>query len=146
MVNQYYKLPIQFESLMQRNMDLSTCDLKRSIAQNIYMIITSKYREHRFDESYGCELWDMDFEVIPNENTWLDRIRRSIAIATIRHETRLDEVHVDVSIGQDEQLYSLKNTKAVKKRLTIYVNATLKQTGEPFTFTTVIYLSPMSLD
>ena len=68
MPTKYYELPINFSSLMQKNNELAACDLKKSIAQNIYLIITSRFRENRFDDSYGCELWDMDFELVHNES------------------------------------------------------------------------------
>ena len=61
MINHYYQLPINFKTLMSTNSALPTCDLKQSIAQNIFLIITTKYKENRYDESYGCEIWNMDF-------------------------------------------------------------------------------------
>ena len=146
MVKHYYELPLRFDSLIQRNQDLPTCDLKKSIAQNIYLIITSKFREHRFDETYGCELWDMDFELVANQNMWLDRIRKSILKSVVRHEIRLYDINVDIDITQDEQLSTLKQTTAVKKKLTIFVRGLVRETGEELPFTTNIYLSPLSLD
>lgn len=168
MVHQYYELPLNFKTLMQplnlqeapdedevpkggkanvrRKREMATCDLKKSIAQNIYLIITSKYKENRFDETYGCELWDMDFELVSNENMWLERIRKSIYVSVVKHETRLYDVSVEIDITMDEKVASLKSTISVKKRLSIFLNAFISQTGEPFPFSTNIYLSPLSLD
>jgi len=146
MVNHYYELPIDFKLLISKNGELATCDLKQSIAQNIYLIITSKYKENRFDDSYGCELWDMDFELVANENMWMERIRKSVYNSVIKHEPRLYDVIVDIDIILDESITTLKSTKSVKKRLTIYVKGSVTQTGEAFAFNTNIYLSPLSLD
>ncbi|GAA4343138.1 GPW/gp25 family protein [Flaviaesturariibacter amylovorans] len=146
MVKHYYELPIRFSSLLKRNSDLNTCDLKKSIAQNLYLIITSKFEEHRYDKSYGCELWDMDFELIANQNLWLERIRKSVANSVTRHEVRLYEIAVEIEIGQDENLTSLKDSKSVKKKLSIYIKGRIRETGEEFPFSTTIYLSPLSLD
>src|SRR4051812_46709572 len=152
MIGHFYELPIPFRILVEkeeelnRNLELPVCDLKKSIAQNIYLIITSEFKEHRFDESYGCELWDMDFELIANENMWLDRIRKSILKSVVTHEKRLYDINVDLDISQDEQITTLKNTRSVKKRLSIYVTGTIRETGESFPFNTNIYLSPLSLE
>jgi phage baseplate assembly protein W len=146
MVKHYYELPIEFESLMQRNKDLPTCDFKKSIAQNIYLIITSKFREHRYDDSYGCEIWNMDFELISNENMWLDRIHKSIVNSLKVHERRLNNVSVEIEIALDEKLATLKNTQTVKRCLSIKITGNLTETGELFPFNTNIYLSPLSLD
>ena len=146
MVQRYYELPINFEILISKNRELRTCDLKQSIAQNIYLIITSKYKENRYDESYGCELWDLDFELVSNENMWLEKIRRSVFNSVMKHEPRLYDVSVDIDITMDEQVTSLKSTRSVKKRLTIFVKGYVTKTGEPFEFNTNIYLSPLSLD
>jgi len=94
----YYELPIDFDRLMHINTELPTCDLKQSIAQNIYLIITSKHRENRFDESYGCKLWDLDFELVYDENMWLENIRNSVYNSVVRHETRLYDTTVEIDV------------------------------------------------
>lgn len=146
MVKHYYELPINFASLMQRNRDLPTCDMKQSIAQNLYLIITSKFKEHRYDESYGCELWDMDFELISNENLWRERIRKSVSNSVARHEIRLYDISVEIDITQDEGLLTLKDSRSVKKKLSIRIEGRVRETGELYGFSTNIYLSPLSLD
>lgn len=174
MLNRYYRLPIDFKTLTGRkekedgdedeeaekeqergrnwakvksvNHELPTCDLRQSIAQNIFLIITSKHRENRFDDSYGCEIWDMDFELISNENSWLETVRRSIDVSVARHEPRLYDVSVDVDVTLDEQVVTLRSTKTVKKRVRIIVKGRINENGEPFYFDTNIYISPLSLD
>lgn len=146
MINHYYQLPIKFKTLMSANNELPTCDLSQSIAQNIFLIITTKYKENRYDESYGCEIWDMDFELVSNENLWLEKIRKSVDSSVVKHEPRLYDVVVDVDVTMDEQVTTLKSTKTVKKQLRIFVKGNLFKTGEPFSFNTNIYISPLSLD
>jgi predicted component of type VI protein secretion system len=142
----YYELPVNFEHLMRLNRELKTCDLKQSIAQNIYLIISSKHREHRFDDSYGCGLWGLDFELVYDVNMWLETIRRSITAAVEVHETRLSDVSVDVEVLQDDQVQAWGDAKNVKFRLTVFVNGQITQTGESFAFSTQIHLSPLSPD
>lgn len=174
MINRYYQLPINFKILIggkdkeegeeenerdrtkrrgnkrgegeSSNNELPTCDLRQSIAQNIFLIITTKYKENRYDDSYGCEIWDMDFELVSNENMWLETIRKSIDISVAKHEPRLYNVSVDVDVTMDEQVTTLKSTKTVKKRLRISVKGRLSESGEPFSFDTNIYISPLSID
>jgi predicted component of type VI protein secretion system len=91
-------------------------------------------------------LWDLDFELVYDVNSWQETIRRSINEAVERHEKRLSEVSVDVDVDQDDQVQAWGDTKNVKFRLTIYVNGTIAQTGESFSFNTQIHLSPLSPD
>jgi len=131
---------------MSTHKELPTCDLRQSIAQNIFLIITTKFKEHRYDESYGCEIWDMDFELVSNENKWLETIRKSVDNAIAKHEPRLYDISVDTDVTMDEHVSTLKSTKTVKKKLRIYVRGRLKQNGDSFSFNTNIYISPLSLD
>ncbi len=146
MTPRYYELPIKFDLLMSRNVELPLCDLKKSIAQNIYLIITSRFRENRYDDSFGCELWDMDFELVHNESMWVERIRKSVLNSIINHETRIYSIYTDIQISQEEKIFSLNKSMGVKKRLTIKVDCKIKETGEDYMFNTNIYLSPISLD
>jgi len=143
---QYYELPIDFKKLTRLNAELATCDLKQSVAQNIYLIISSKYREHRFDETYGCGLWDMDFELVYDVNMWIETIRRSVSEALERHEPRLSDISVDIDVLQDDTVQAWNDAKNVKFRLTIYVNGQITATGEQFAFSTQVHLSPLSPD
>lgn len=146
MINRNYQLPINFATLMSANNELPTCDLRQSIAQNIFLMITTKYKENRYDESYGCEIWDMDFELVSNENMWLETIRKSIDVSVAKHEPRLYDVSVDVDVTMDEFVATLRSTKTVKKRLRIIVKGRINENGEPFSFDTNIYTSPLSLE
>ena len=142
----YYDLPIRFERLKQKNKELPTCDLVKSIAQNILLIITSKYNEHRFDKSYGCEIWESDFELIANITSWKEKIRKSILSTLTAHEKRLLEYNVDVDVNEEEIKIEQKNLMTVKKRLMVKIKAKTRKTGEPFYFETKLFISPLSLD
>jgi len=146
MFNYYYDLPLKVKNLMSFKNDLKTCDLRQSIAQNIFLIITTKFNENRFDESYGCKIWDMDFELVFNENIWLETIRKSISSSIVKHETRLCDISVEIDTKMDETITTIHNTKSVKKMLVVFVKASIGETGEYFSFNTSIYLSPLSLD
>jgi phage baseplate assembly protein W len=143
MPHNYYDLPINCNLLMQRNSDLTVCDINKSVAQNIYLIISSKFRENRFDDSYGCELWDLDFELVHNQSLWVERIRKSVLNSIEKHERRIYDIAVEVVVMQEE--FRMRKCMGIKKRLTIIVNSKIKETGDPFNFSTNIYLGPLSL-
>ena len=131
----YYDLPIRFDLLMQKNRELPTCSLDKSIAQNIFLIIT-----------YGCEIWETDFELINNVNTWKERVRKSIVQTITVHEVRLKNIDVDVDVNEEEIKIEAKNLVTIKKRLAITIRAKTIKTGEPFSFSTKLFISPLSLD
>lgn len=146
MKGNYYQIPIQFSLLKSKNKELPSCGLQHSIAQNIYMIITSGFQEHRFDNTFGCELWEVDFELITNENLWLEKVRRSILGSVGKYEQRLDDLVVNLKILQETQDSRYNSTKSIKKKLEIKVEGKILQTGEPYYSSMNIYLSPLSLD
>jgi phage baseplate assembly protein W len=142
----YYQLPLDFTKLAQKNTDeIKLCSVEKSIAQNIYLMITSRYKERRFDETFGCEVWDIDFEMVNTQN-WLEKVKASILTCVAKHEPRLYAVEVEIAISQEETTFWSKNTTGIKKKLTITVNGKIKQTGANFPFKTNMYLSPISLD
>lgn len=146
MVESFYQIPIKFSKLKQKNQELARCELTLSIRQNIYIIITSKFQEHRFDNTYGCELWEMDFELIANENLWLEKIRKSILQSVFKYERRLNDIDVNLRILQEEQETRYNNVRSIKKKLEIKVDGKLVETGEPLNYNLNIFISPLSLD
>ena len=118
----FYNLPINFSKLKEKNQELPTCNLNKSIAQNIFLMITS------------------------NINSWKDNVQKSILQTLLFHELRLTEIRVDIEVNEEEITIEHKNVVAIKKRLEIWVNAITKKTGEPFVFNTKLFISPLSLD
>ena len=142
----YYELPINFSTLMQPNKDLYTCELRSSIAQNINLIITSKYNEHRFDDTYGCEIWDMDFELILNESAWKDKVNKSVLQTVKKHELRLDQIDSEISITEEEFVNKRTGFKGIRKKVMITITALVKETGQQFKFNSYLFLSPLSFE
>jgi hypothetical protein len=145
-MDRYYELPINFGKLMQPNTDLPTVELKMSIAQNINLMITSKYNEHRFDDTYGCEIWDMDFELILVENVWKERINKSLLQSLKKHELRLEGIETTIDVKEEEFVHKTTGIKGVRKKITVYVNGKVKETGQQYNFSTNLFLSPISFD
>lgn len=142
----YYKLPLRFENLISKNKELEPSSKGESIAAHVYLIITSKFGESRFDETYGCEIWDFDFVNITNQSNWKTRIVNSVENSIANHEKRLMNVKVNLEIKEEDVPSGSSNVINVKKAVKISVNASLVETNEPFTFTQKMFLSPLSFE
>ncbi|CAN5670688.1 GPW/gp25 family protein [soil metagenome] len=141
----YYKMPLQLGAVMQGN-ELATCDIAQSITKNLQLIIMTRFGEHRSNPEFGCEIWELDFELIISESMWEEKLRQSLLKSIASHENRLANIDIQVNINEIERFHLLKKQPEVKKRVTIKLTATIQKTGEPFTFDTSLFLSPLSVD
>lgn len=141
-----YQMPLAFGTLMQRGKELPSVNLGTSIAQNIFLIVSTKYKEHRFDPEYGCEIWERDFETITSPLVWQEEINRSILKCLARYEPRLENVTVDTQIEEQEHVHPTTRIRSVKKRVTANVRGVIKSTGEAFFCSPKLFISPISLD
>lgn len=146
MKTDYYRLPLDFKKLSQKNSDLEYCSFKESIAQNIYLLITSYFGEHRFDPSYGSKIWESDFQHIGNVNLWTEHVRKSIEEAITTHEKRLKRPFINLDLVEKDIVSPVSGLRSVKKCLMIKVTATNTITGENFIFEMQLFISPLSLD
>ena len=141
----FYKIPLQLSKVLEGN-ELPVSDLSDSVTKNLELIIMTKFGEHRHDPSFGCEIWDLDFELIISENLWEEKLRQSLLKSISSHEHRLSAIDLNVSITEIEKSQFLKQHTEVKKRVDIQLTGTLHKTGEPFRFSTNLFLSPLSVD
>ncbi|CAN5898930.1 hypothetical protein BH11BAC4_BH11BAC4_14800 [soil metagenome] len=141
----YYKIPFQLSSLLEGN-ELATCDLKDSISKNLELIIMTRFGEHRHDPGFGCEIWDLDFELIVSENKWEEKLRQSLLKSITTHEHRLSDIQLAVQIAEIEKFHLLKKYVEVKKKVDIQLSGIMHKTGESFSFSNSLFLSPLSVD
>ncbi len=146
MSTKLYQMPLRFDMLMERNRELPSCNLGTSIAQNIFLIISSKYNEHRFDPEYGCEIWERDFELITNTLKWQEQVSASIQNSLTRYEPRLERLEVDTVITEQPYLNATTGVRSIKKKIIVNVKGIMKATGEPFFYAPQLYISPISVD
>lgn len=145
MENLFLKIPIKFDDLIKKK-DLVKFSLQESIAQNIYLIITTSFGESRYDYDYGCELWDLDFELIPSLSQWKDKVQKSLEKSISVNETRIYEISVSVDISEQELLNGMNNGKRIKRRLNLSVKGKLTSTSEDFNFSISLYMNPISFN
>jgi phage baseplate assembly protein W len=144
MSTSFYKMPIAFDKLLQ-GQDLVPISLEESITQALQRIITTRFGEHRYDATYGCEVWELDFELIVSENLWEEKMRLSMMDSIIKHEKRLIQVTININISEVPYAHYSIATAQVKKQVDIKISGTMTKTGEPFIFQSKLYLSPLSV-
>ena len=146
MDNPHYKFPFDLSNLMVDNGHIDTCDVAESIAQNIMLLIITKKGENRYDENYGNEVWNIEFDNGVSTAVWENIFINSLRTLIIDYEPRLINPKVNAHVVFVEHNYDTKNFSEIKKKVKIAVNAKLDSTGEQFNFATELFLSPMSID
>lgn len=138
----FYRLPIRFGPLMAGN-ELPTCGVGVSIAQTLYLLLHTRYGELRSDRSFGCKIWDIEFDHTIRNNRWIDYLCDSLEASIRQHERRLKSPKVTVQFQPVE--HRLDATPEEYRRLaTVTVNAILCETEEPFRFATQLHIGQMS--
>src|SRR5215203_3870099 len=125
----YYKIPLELTGAMKGS-ELPLCDLDSSIQKNLELIIMTMFGEHRSNPDFGCEIWDLDFELIVSARSWEEKLRQSLLKSITTHEYRLGSVAITVAISDIEKFNTLKQFTEIKKRVDIQVNGLIKKTGE----------------
>ncbi len=138
----YYKTPVSFKDLMEKK-EIEKTNLEHSMAQFINLVATSSYGECKFDESFGCKIWEMDFDLLSDQNTLKDRIREALIFSIKKYEYRLDLADVEVSITEAKSV-SYNNNMRMKKKINIVVNGNVKKTNRPFNFYGYFFVGPLS--
>jgi phage baseplate assembly protein W len=144
MSNRFLKLPLRLDIAMEGH-ELPSCTLVQSITKSLELIIVTRFGEHRADPGFGCEIWDLDFELIVSARLWEEKLRQSLLHSITTHEHRLSTIEVNIQINDVEKLNYFRKFSEVKKRVDIIVTGVIQKTGEPFSFGTNMYLSPLSL-
>ncbi|MEN0055474.1 MAG: GPW/gp25 family protein [Mucilaginibacter sp.] len=137
-----YNKPFKLKNILS-NKELETTDLGRSISQNIELIIFTRYGEHRHNNNFGCEIWDLDFELVVSERIWEEKFRQSLLRSVTDYEYRLYQVEVDIKMSEVEKLFFGKNVTEIKKKVEISVSGKINTTGENYFFNTSLFLSPL---
>ncbi len=138
----YLNYPIDFGKLT-KGLTLRRIPLRESIAQHLHLIITSYLGENLYDPTFGCSIWEYDFDNTVTDIRLRDLIRESLFTAVNLQEHRLNSLDVKVVISQAE-INSLTTSKRIKKRVDIEINARLNSTSEEFKYFEYFYLGPLS--
>lgn len=138
-----YNKPFGLRHIFE-NSDLQEADHGKSISQHIELIIFTRYGEHRHNRNFGCEIWDLDFELIVSETTWEEKFRQSLLKSVTDYENRLYQVEVEVKMSEVEKSFTISTVTEIKKKVDISIRAKINSTGEKYYFHTALFLSPLS--
>ena len=140
----YYKYPLTLSRVFE-NKELKRCVLGDSISQNIQLIITTAHEEHRYGKSFGCKIWEMDFELVMSQRIWEENLRKSLLTSINEYETRIENLNIEVRISEVEKFQPLDRFVSIKRKVDVLIKAIIVETGEKYHFHTDLYLSPVSL-
>ena len=137
----YYQLPLDFEAIMNKK-DASKISIDSSIGQQIFLIATTALGECKFDETFGTEIWEMDFDILKSDNYLKEFITNALKTAIKQHEKRLAVEDVTVHI-KDHNLGTMSK-KRMKKRVSIVVKGVVVETNRPFMIDQYFFVGPLS--
>jgi phage baseplate assembly protein W len=138
----FYRLPIRFGPLMAGK-EIPTCGVGVSIAQVLYLLLHTRYGELRSDRSFGCKIWDIEFDHTIRNSRWIDYLCDSLEAAIRQHERRLKNPKVTVQFQPVEHRFD-STPEEYRRLATVTVNATLCETEEPFRFATQLHVGQLS--
>ena len=137
----YYQLPLDLEGILERR-HLPRCSVQDSVAQHLYLLLTTYFGEARYEPAFGCQVWEQDFEAMTTMR-WKDRVQQSVEQAIRQFEPRLTQARAQVAVLD----FELKGvSQRIRRRLDITITATLYRTREPFTFQASLFVAPLSVD
>ncbi len=142
MNNGYFNYPLDVDNIIKGN-TLQRISLRESIAQHLHLIITSYLGENLFEPSFGCSVWEYDFDNTVTDVRLRDLIKESLVQAIAVQETRIKGLDIKVVISQAE-INSIKVFKRIKKRVDIEINSRLVSTSEEFKYFEYFFLGPLS--
>ncbi|HEX2630465.1 MAG TPA: GPW/gp25 family protein, partial [Chitinophagaceae bacterium] len=95
------------------------------------------------NESFGCGLWESDFDNLTSRSKLKDGLVQSLTDAVKTHEPRLTQVRAEVQVFEEE-LTAGESHRRIKKRLDITVTGLMTGTEEPIIYKDHFFISPLS--
>jgi predicted component of type VI protein secretion system len=142
MVQGFLSLPLQLQDIPGKG-NLQRCTIKQSIAHHLHLIVTTSLGELAGNESFGCGLWESDFDNLTSRSKLKDGLVQSLTDAVKTHEPRLTQVRAEVQVFEEE-LTAGESHRRIKKRLDITVTGLMTGTEEPIIYKDHFFISPLS--
>lgn len=139
---EYYSLPLALDKVM-RQREHPKSSLQQSVKQHLHLLLTTAFGEMPSDESFGCGIWDHDFDNVTSVHKLKELIRQSLLKVIADHERRLGQLRIELSIVQEEVAEG-EVAHRVKKRISITVSGVLHSTNEPLVFRDSFFVGPLS--
>lgn len=132
---------MDFEAVVNKK-EAHKISIDNSISQQIFLISTTALGECKFDETFGTEIWEMDFDLLKTDNSLKEFIVNSMKKSIVMHEKRLLLEDVEVSV-KDHNLGTI-GKRRMKKRVVISVKGQVLETNRPFLFQNSFFVGPLS--
>jgi len=136
-----YSLPLKLGRVIQGK-KLAKCSLEESIHDHIHLMITSHFRENKYDQTFGNGIWEYEFSNILKDHNIREEIKRSVLRCITRHEPRLENLRIDIRWLQEE--VAGRNIKRLNKLLDISINGIVTVNKKPFIHNERCYIAPLS--
>lgn len=136
----YLKIPVSLQSAV--NGKLKRCSFEESIAQQIMLLIVSHHGEVVGKEDYGSVIWELEFSQLVKISDWETKVQESLTESILTYERRLTDVKVDVHLSEIDS--DNKRNTHIRRKAQITVTGRVGLTAQPFHFSTLVYISPLS--
>lgn len=147
MDERYYKIPFDFASILDETRGCAgACTELDSIDQHIEMLIGTYPGEHSYDGMYGTEIWEMDFERIVSLDTWKTRFTECLSQSISKYEKRISNCEYRLEVGDVLKESVMSRNVSVRKKVEIFIDATVNSTGEKCRLYYTLFLGPLSKD
>ena len=141
----FYTSPFLFSEILHGH-SAPRSSLKESIDQHLQMLIATRPGENRYDFGYGNKIWDLDFENAVSNNRWEEAFQVAVLMVIQLYEWRLTSAQVAIRSELVEKAWPMRKYTEIKKKVNIWIQAQLTETGEQYIFRTALYISPLSTD
>ncbi len=141
MAKPYYQAPLDFKRFFEQK-ELKKLTLQESISQFISIIITTYFEEYTYDDEFGSEIWETDFDLLVNTNVLKEQIKRSLQNQINQYEKRLSNVNLNLDVR--ENISENSNKVRLKKYLNITITGIIVKTDEPYRFNGDYFMAPLS--
>ena len=140
MSNIYYSLPLNLGDIINKK-EQPRISLKESIEAWIHLLLVTHFGEFKNDESFGCQIWEHDFENITNPQKFKEDLQKAVLQSIKTHESRLADIRLDLQI---EQVEVLLQNRRIKIRIGIRIEGIIRKTNESFVHVESFFIGPLS--
>jgi hypothetical protein len=144
-VKYYYNIPFDTKVLIEKQKH-SLCEIKESVQMHINLIIKTHFKEYRYNNTFGCFIWNQDYSTVTSISKWFDELASSIQCSIENNETRINKVEVKLGLEEAEVFARFKDQPLrLKHKLTIEIRGIIKHLNEPFEHFEYLFFSPLSI-
>jgi phage baseplate assembly protein W len=140
MTESYFILPLNPGEIIRKK-ELPRISLKDSVSAWLHLLLVTHFGECKHDDTFGCEIWEHDFENIDHSQKFKEKIQKAVLSSIIRHEPRLSDIRLEIII---EQVEIVLQNKRVKIRISVNIKGLIKKTNEQFVHSEGFFIGPLS--